>query len=162
MKIGIIFYSLTGNTLSVADKLQSELTASGHEVSVERISILGGPRQDLNPKIDRVPDPQPHDALVFAAPVRGFALDPAMRACLEQMPELSGKGVVCLITHYLPFAWMGGRQAASQMKKLSEDKSGHVIGSGIINWSRKDRDRQISQTVGRLSKLLAQTANSHL
>jgi len=37
MKIGIILYSYSGNTLFVGEKLREVLLKKGHEVSLERI-----------------------------------------------------------------------------------------------------------------------------
>jgi flavodoxin len=159
MKIAIILYSLTGNTLSVCEQLQSELTARGHAVSLERISTLGDSRQDPNPAIDRVPDPQPFDALVIAAPVHGFMLAPGMRVCLEQITPLEGKTIACLTTHFFPFAWMGGKQVIGQMGKLIAAKGGRVAGSAIINWSRKNRVRQIEQAVSKLAGIFGISEN---
>ncbi len=42
MKIGIIVYSQTGNTFSVAEKLKAKLTAAGHNVNIERLTTVGG------------------------------------------------------------------------------------------------------------------------
>ena len=41
MKIGIIVYSQTENTYSVALKLQDKFLADGHEVNVERVIPAG-------------------------------------------------------------------------------------------------------------------------
>lgn len=38
MKIGIIVFSHTGNTLSVAEKLQAKLTAASHSVQLEQVT----------------------------------------------------------------------------------------------------------------------------
>jgi hypothetical protein len=117
VKIGLILYSNTGNTLLVSEELQREL--------------------------------------IVAAPVRGYALDPAMRVYLDQMPEITGKSVACLITHAFPFAAMGGRQAVSQMTQICEAKGGHVIGSGIVNWSGRDRSGQIKRVIGQMGELFS-------
>jgi len=41
MHIGIIVYSYTGHTLSVARLLRERLSAAGHDVSLERIETIG-------------------------------------------------------------------------------------------------------------------------
>ncbi|MDF2592532.1 MAG: hypothetical protein K0S75_1998, partial [Clostridia bacterium] len=38
MKIGIIVYSHTGNTFSVAQRLEEKLTAEGHSVKIEKVT----------------------------------------------------------------------------------------------------------------------------
>ena len=41
MNIGLIVYSLSGNTLSVAMKLTEKLSAAGHAVTLERVETVG-------------------------------------------------------------------------------------------------------------------------
>ena len=41
MKIGIIVYSQTGNTLKVAKRLEEKLSEEGHKVKLEEIKIVG-------------------------------------------------------------------------------------------------------------------------
>jgi len=41
MKIGLIIHSVTGNTLKVANALQSELVAKGHKVELQEIKTKG-------------------------------------------------------------------------------------------------------------------------
>ena len=38
MKIGIIVHSHTGNTLSVAERIRSELVEKGYDVELKRVS----------------------------------------------------------------------------------------------------------------------------
>ena len=88
MNIGIIVYSQTGNTLSVAERLKEALSSKGHTSSIERVEIVA---ESLHPKLKAAPDTVPYDALVLASPVHAFTLAPAMKAYLAQLPELSGK-----------------------------------------------------------------------
>lgn len=41
MNIGMIVYSRTGNTLSVAEKLEARLSAAGHAVTLKRLAVVG-------------------------------------------------------------------------------------------------------------------------
>ena len=41
MEIGIIIHSLTGNTMSVAERLQERLVADGHDVEIEQLKTIG-------------------------------------------------------------------------------------------------------------------------
>jgi flavodoxin len=81
MKIGILVYSGTGNTLSVAEKLKEKLITNGHNVEFKRIETAGeyNPQRPMDKvefkeiyKIDK------YDAIVFASPVQAFALSPVM------------------------------------------------------------------------------------
>jgi len=133
MNIGIIIYSQTGNTNSVALKLKEKLSAAGHSVDIEQIEISGelGPRA-TNFQIKTKPDVDKYDALVFGAPIQAFSLSPAMKSYLTQIASLKNKKVTCFITKHLPFHWTGGNQAINKMKKICKSKDGTVCGSGII------------------------------
>ena len=154
MHIGIIVFSQTGNTHSVAMRLEEKLVRAGHLVNIERVEIFG----ELNPRVTDIqfktrPQVDTYDALVFAAPVMAFALSPAMKSYLGRIGPLEGKKVACLITKQLPFYWTGGRQAVNTMKKICQSKDGAVCGSGIVIWSSSRREEMIVDVVDRLSGL---------
>lgn len=154
MKIGIIVYSQTGNTLSVAEELKAKLLAGGNLVSLEQVSAIN---KDAT-KIEQVqlankPDVSTYDMLVFAAPVQGFSLSPVMNAYLSGITSLKGKKVGCFVTHFFPYAWMGGNRTVGQMKKICESKGANIYETGVVNWSSSHRKNVIADTVEKLSKI---------
>lgn len=151
MNIGILVYSQTGNTLSVAERLAEHLTAGGQAAAIERVTIQGEPKPGTPAVLLNAPDPAGYDALVFASPVQGFSLAQAMKDYLAQVDGFSGKPVAVFSTQYLRQAWLGGNKAIRQMTALCEAKGGHVCGSGLVGWSRKDRETQIAELLDRLS-----------
>jgi len=153
VNIGIIVFSQTGNTHSVALRLQEKLAAAGHTANIERVEISGelGPRA-TDFQLKTRPEVDAYDALVFGAPVMAFSLSPAMKSYLEQIASLENKQVACLVTEFFPYPWLGGNRAIGQMRKICEMKGATVCGTGIVNWSRKRRDQQIAQVVDRLSR----------
>jgi NAD(P)H dehydrogenase (quinone) len=153
MKIGIIVHSQTGNTLSVAQKLQDKLTVAGHSAGIEKISPVDPKQTDPKKiKLEKLPDLSPYDAYVFAAPVQAFSLSPVMKLYLSQLPSLNGKNVACFITKGLVFKWTGGNHAISQMKNGIEAKGGKVVETDVIVWSGGDREKRIADTIEKLSK----------
>jgi hypothetical protein len=48
---------------------------------------------------------------------------------------------------------MGGNRAIRQMEGLVTEKGGSVLGSGIVNWPRKSRERQIQEVTDNLCGL---------
>lgn len=154
MKIGIIIYSQTGNTFSVAQKLQKKLITEGHLVDLEKIKVVGKvtPRVK-NIKFENLPDVEQYDALIFGSPVQAFSLSSPMSAYLAQVTSLEGKKVALLATQQFPYPWMGGNHTIGQMKKLCESKGAFVTGSGIINWSKSNREQRIVEVIDKLSKL---------
>lgn len=152
MNIGIIVYSGTGNTLSVAELVRDRLAAGGHTVKLERVEAAGYDPQSAKPvELTNAPDPSGYDALVFGAPVQAFSLSPVMKAYLEKLPQLAGRKTALLVTEYFPYAWMGGNRAARQMAEMCASHGAEVHGSGVVNWSRKDRARRIETCVERVS-----------
>jgi len=155
MNIGIIVYSQTGNTLSVATKLEESLSAAGHSATLEQVKVVGECKPGARDfKLETLPNVEPHDVLVFGAAVEAFALSPVMRSYLERIASLEKKKVACLITQAFPYPWLGGNRAVRQMRRLCESKGATVCGSGIVNWMRSRRDHRIAEVVDRLGKLL--------
>jgi flavodoxin len=153
MNIGMIVYSQTGNTHSVALKLQEKLAAAGHAVTLERVEVIGEVQPGKPVQFKTLPDAAEYDALVFGSPVQAFSLCQAMVDYLKQVASLQGKKVAFLVTEAFPYPWLGGNRAVRQMKRLCEAKGAAVCGSGIVNWMKKRREQQIVEVVDRLSGL---------
>jgi hypothetical protein len=152
MNIGIIVLSQAGHTLEVARRLEAALKAAGHDPVIERLRLKGEfqPGRPF-PGFEPLPALGRFAALVFAAPVIAFAAHPAMKRYLAGMDPLAGKPAALLVTQYFPFRWTGGNQAITWMRKACLARGAAVCGSGIVNWSRSDRERRIEDTVRRLS-----------
>lgn len=154
MNIGIIVYSLSGHTLSVATKLKEELAVAGHEVTLERVETAGPATLSCeNSPLKSKPAVESYDALVLASPVRGGQLPPPMASYLKQMPSLAGKNVACLVTGFFPAAQWGRNQTLAQMADLCGAKGATVSGTGSVGWFSLTRKRQISEAVDSLSEL---------
>lgn len=153
MNIGIIVYSRTGHTLSVAMQLKETLAAAGHTVNLEQVEILGSDEMGVTVvQLKTRPETAPYDGLVFASPVRGGAMPPAMTSYLEQITSLQGKKIVCLVTHFFP-PGLGTNQTLSQMEEICESKGATVYGSGEVGRPRLGLKRRIANVVDDLSRL---------
>lgn len=144
MNIGIIVYSGTGNTLVVAEKLKSALAAKGHDVAVDKIVAEGDVGQ-RNFKLTSKPDPGKYEALVFAAPVMAFSLNPAMKEYFKDMPGIKGKKAACFVTKQLPGNWTGGSGAIKGMSAALKQKGAEVLASGIVHWKDEQKREQETQ-----------------
>ena len=91
MKIGIIIHSNTGNTLTVGQRLEKELTARGHTAVIERVTSENDASEAANIVLDSKPDVDTSDRIILGAPVHAFSLSGVMRASLAQLTSLSGK-----------------------------------------------------------------------
>ena len=154
MNIGIIVYSQTNHTYSVAQMLQDKLSGDGHEVSIQGVGPAGQVKPgEIDVKFDELPDITPYDVLIFGSPVHGFALAPAMNAYLHQISSLDGKKIACYVTKGLPMDRTGGNQAIKQMTEICESKGGTVVGTGIVTWSFS-RQKKIDKLLAKFSTLL--------
>jgi flavodoxin len=152
MKIGIIVYSQTGHTYSVAEKLKAKLAAAGHAATIERITPTSGEKDGKNIQFGKLPDLSQYEGLVFGAPVQAFSLAPVMAAYLKQLPALNGKKIACFVTKGLPFAWTGGSGALGKLQKDSESKGGKVGATGIVIWRGANLEKNIADVVDSISK----------
>ncbi len=147
MNIGILIYSQTGNTLSVAERLRDKLASGGHTAVIERVTVQGDAKPGTPAVLDNRPDPSGYDAVVFAAPVQAFGLAMAMKSYLAQVEGIAGKPVALFVTKQLKQRWLGGNKALSQMSALCKAKGGSVGGTGMVCWSHPDREGQIENLV---------------
>lgn len=152
MKIGIIVYSQTEHTCSVAESLQESLQSGGHSVDIERVTTEGDAGSSKKITLQNKPDVQEYDAIIFGSPVHAFNLAPAMKAYLEQILSLQDKRIACYVTKGLPFHRTGGNQAISWMKKICQAKGGTILGTGIVVW-RGGRGKDIDELVQKFSNL---------
>ncbi|MFH0767265.1 MAG: flavodoxin domain-containing protein, partial [Bacillota bacterium] len=118
MKSVIIIYSKTGNTLSVANRLKEKMKSE-----ILEVKAVSNDPNETKPKLTQLPDVTNYSHLVFASPVHGFSLSKVMETYLKQLPDLSGKTIDLFITHFFPFAWMGGTRTLKQMKTIIESKN---------------------------------------
>jgi len=148
MKVGIIVYSQTGNTLGVAEKIRDEIQRKGHEVVLERVRAEGDDPNSKAPlRLTEAPDPNGYDAVVFASPVQAFNLAQVMKLYFQQMPKFETKKVCCFVTQHFAKPWLGGNKAIRQMGDYCGQKGATVTETCIINWTNKQREEQIATAV---------------
>ncbi len=154
MKVGIIVYSHTGNTWSVAQKLEDALKKAGHSVNMEKVvPVNSNPNSGGPVQLKTAPDVSSYDAIIFASPVQAFSLAPVMKVYLSQISDLTNKKVYCFVTQHLKKAWMGGNHAIKQITSACKEKGTDMKSSGMIHWSATTRETQIDELVNRLSAL---------
>jgi flavorubredoxin len=155
MNIGVVVYSWSGNTLSVAEKLQEKLSAAGNSVSLEQVTVVGERKQgDRQFQLETLPDVGPYDAVVFGSAVEAFSLSPVLKQYLKQVDSLENKKVACLVTQFFPYPWMGGNRAIRQMKKLCTTRGANVVGSAVVHWAKWKRESSTRVAIENVSRLL--------
>lgn len=153
MKIGIIVFSRTGHTLSVAEKLRDVLAAAGHEARLERVTVEGGEAKNGGAiRLTGAPAVEPYDALIFGSPVEAFRLAQPMKLYLEQIGSLKEKKSGFFITKHLAQKWMGGNSSIAQMTNACKAKGAQIGETCIIAWKDETiREKQTKETVTRLA-----------
>lgn len=150
MKIALVVHSKTGNTLSVAERLKASL--AGHEAQIIRVRAVDEDAAAKGkPVLAPPPDISGYDAYVFAAPVWGFSLSPIMSLFVGGTSDLCGKKTACFVTQQFSHAWLGGNRAVRQLESALSKKGACVSAKGVIGWSSKKRENEISELVSRLS-----------
>ena len=154
MNIGIIIYSWSGNTLSVAERLKEKLSAGGHLVTLEQVTVVGERERGAKEfQLAALPDITLYDGIVFGSAVEAFSLSPVLTEALKTIGSLEGKKIACLVTQFFPYPWMGGNRAIGQMRKLCKSKGAAIAGSAVVNWAKSRRERTTAEAVERLSGL---------
>lgn len=142
---GIVVYSKTGNTKMVAEEIAKNGSLPLHFV----IPVNDDPNIK-EPELKESPDIKAYDHVILGSPVHGFMLAHVMRVYIEHT-DFTNKKVDLFITHFFPFAWMGGTHTLKQMKKLVEKKGGQVQMMTPINWKNKKRAQDIKNLVEKYS-----------
>ena len=157
MKVGIIVYSKTGNTLAVAERIGEKLKVDGALVSIERFCAETLPQSNKPVRLTAIPDPNEFDAVIFGAPVQAFSLDPAMAMYFDRIEKINPKRILCFVTQHFKKQWMGGSHAMKQMIAILGKKGGGFAESiGVVNWSGEQREEQILRIIQQCSAALGE------
>lgn len=152
MNIGIIIYSQTGNTLSIAKRLQEELTKKGHTATIDAITATNTePNAKASLALKNIPNASGYDKIILGAPIHGFSLCLAMTKYLTEHADIKGKDIDCIITHHFPYPWLGGTRGMKQMIGFCTSKGASSKDNYIIDWTSKKRESQIAEAVKKLS-----------
>lgn len=155
MKIGIIVFSKTNNTFSVADRLRMALAEKGLDVEIQRIIPENDDPGVKTPIVfTSQPEVSPYDVIIFASPVWAFSLAVVMKEYLEQVSSLQGKRVFSFVTKQLASKFTGGTKANRQIKSAVALKGGTVEKSFIVSWKNKKRDEEIASLVTEILKVV--------
>jgi flavodoxin len=154
VNVGIIVFSRTGNTLSVAERVRDACLARGHAAAIERVLPENeDPRARQPVRLKGAPDPSRFDCVIFAGPVEAFSLSPVIKAYMQKLPAIAGKRVGCFVTQQFPKPWLGGNHAIRQMRALCASKGAEVLETGIVHWGSKSREEQIAGIASRFGAI---------
>jgi len=140
----IIYYSRTGKTKFLAEKLGEELGSDLVEIRdlKKRGGIFGFLRAVLEAHLGQKTELVPmsinltgYGIIILATPVWAYSPTPAINTFLDAC-SLAGKRVILLVTS----RGVGYRRALDILKKRVEERGGEVVGLGSVNtWFRGEK-----------------------
>lgn len=147
MKVGIIVFSLTGNTLYVAKEVCKAIKKEKIDCKIDeiKIDVIGGKFDGNNFEIKKYPEIDKYDTIIFACPVHGFSVPKVVKKYFESITNLSDKKIACYVTEMFPHPWMGGNNAIRQFKTLMFSKGADIEKTGVINWKSNNRKEHIEK-----------------
>ena len=147
MKNLIVFYSKTGNTRGIAEKIKEKINAD-----IDEIKALSDDPNQTYVELKHSPSLEGYDHIIFGSPVHGFMPPKITKAYIESLEDLSQKTFDLFVTHFFPFSWLGGTQTLKRIKKEIEAKGGKIRFEFSINWKSKKKDLTIQDMLEKLSK----------
>lgn len=148
MNVGIIVYSKTNNTLSVAEKLLDVFSSKGVTAELLPITVKNNdPTVGETIILDKTPDCEPFDLIILGSPVWAFSLCPVMKQYVLDCNSFDNKNVFCFVTQHFPFACLGGNRSVRALKKLCQNKGANVKKTHVVNWSSKKRENNIDTII---------------
>ena len=152
MNIGIIVYSHTGHTLSVAKKLEKAIIDKGHKVKVELVEQVDKEPKPANQVVlKNSPDLSGYDFVIFASPVQGMQLAGVMKKYLSSLPKYCEINGYCFVTRYFMKRWLGGNSSIKWIENTCHEKGIKIIKNTMISWSSKSLDADIAEAISYLS-----------
>lgn len=142
MKKKIVFYSKTGNTKGIAEKIHGV-----SNIPLEAIIAASDDPNQAHVELIEKPDLHEVERIIFGSPVHGFSTPKVVKAYLEDQPTFEGKTFDLFVTHFFPCAWMGGNQVLKQMEKIILAKGGKIHSKTSINWKSKKREIEIYKLI---------------
>lgn len=104
MKIIILYFSGTGNTKFIGEKIYESLLAKNYEVAIHSVETF------TKEKLDS------YDLLIFGYPVYGYAMPPFLKNYLKKLNLPQSKGVIT----YSTAGYNGGNALRKSAKLLKE------------------------------------------
>ena len=147
MRIGIIYYSYTGNTERVIQELSKKLRLNQHDLYEYKLEPASefSLSQEYVP-IKGIPDISGLDRLIMGTPVQGARMSGPMRAFFNEIDDFNRMQISFVLTHLFWKKW-GAEQTIQSMKTLCEEKNGEYIGEIDVRWLSIFRNKRIDEAV---------------
>ncbi len=129
MKVAIIVHSKTGNTMKLAQKIESLLHERNYKVGLfdlqTDVSLHPGIKEF---QITNLPDLSQYDIILAGAPVWAFRASPLIVKAIATVTGIEGKIFVPFVTMHFPFPNLLGGSVLNKMRALSLKRSAKPLG----------------------------------
>ena len=147
-KVLVVYYSLTGHTKDIAEKIALQTKADLFEIKTKEPYPTGAKlyttakkeiKNKLYPAVEALPDITGYDVIFVGAPVWWYTMAPPLFSVLEQI-DFQGKKVI-------PFSTQG-----SNIGKFFEDfiaiaKNANILQSASFNNMSKQYDKEVEAKI---------------
>lgn len=154
MKIGIIVYSYTNNTLSIAKELESGLSKRGYDIELKSVKAQNENPNATSYHLVNVPSIEDYDAIIFATCVRGFDCAPILKEYIQSLKTLRNKKVAGFVSQFFPFDAMGGNQSLNTLENLVLQKGAELYKLGSIHTKFRNKEKQIIKMINQCDQWL--------
>jgi ferredoxin/flavodoxin len=129
MKVAIVVFSPTGNTLKVAEMLENDLKGNGNSVQLLDITRNGKLFREKRYKECLDENVEEHDVLLIGAPVYAHHLHYNMLDVIKSLPKADGKWSKLAV----PFVTYGGISSGIALYEAAKilRKTGRIVVSGM-------------------------------
>jgi flavodoxin len=157
MKTSIIYYSYSGITRGIAEKIQKacggdliEVTSKEHysKLTAYTLGAYRAMKEECDPIEPETIDVSLSDLIVIGTPVWAFKPTPAINAAIATLKGCNGKNAVIFVT-------CGGsaKDTLPIMKKALEAKGVTVVGQGVLTQKEIGDEQKIKVLIDSISAL---------
>jgi flavodoxin len=154
MNIGIIIYSMSGHTATVAKAVAERFRRDDHDVDIKLLLVTGMPRPGSKRfSICNMPDSEEidgYDAILFGGPVWLFKASPVILKFLGRLEKLKGKKLLCFVTQLAPWPSLGGYQALRTMNSKLKESGGTILPGESFQYFFGINKQKLNETIERI------------
>ena len=143
MDICVIYYSHTGHTKQVVERVIDELCEHNHQVKGIALEQVGPFRPGSETaELKENPNISAYDCIILCTPVHGGRMSAPMRRFLNAVTSRYGILAAVLVTHFFRDGW-GAVQTIQEMKTVLKGKGAAYLGGVNVKWFSLSRQKQI-------------------
>lgn len=160
MHIGIILYSMSGHTASIAKAIAERFRKENHDVDIKLLMVTGmthpGSKRFSICNLPESEDIDGYEAIIFGGPVWLFKASPVILKFLGWLEKLHGKRVTCFVTQLAPWPSFGGYQALKAMSDQLKESGASVLPGESIQYFFGSNKQKLNEAMDRIYERITQ------